>query len=150
MCDGICVINVGDLWSCNGECFPTSMTCDDQCQPGRVNVDGLCKDPSEICPDTDQCVTDADCQDGASCVLQGSKFYCQCGLGYYLSDVSTTSCPMTGTCSQMSESTRCDCLSSGDITVCPFCNATTSEKTYQYNDISTGTKIYQRKIFLRI
>merc|ERR1712098_493687 len=57
--------------------------------------------------------------------------------GYYLSDVSTTSCPMAGTCSQMSESTRCDCLSSGDITVCPFCNATTSEKTYQYNDIST-------------
>ena len=77
---------------------------------------------------------------GASCVLSGSKFYCQCSLGYYFSSISTSSCPVSGTCSARTSSGPCDCYSSSNITVCPYCSAQSSISSaqLQYSGLTSG------------
>ena len=179
LCDDMCLMDVGDVWSCGNECYPVTRPCNDTCYPGRVPLsqyqDALlsgiinelenlfprseseesCLDPSLICPDNQQCVSDSDCQagmsythqftmnssfSGASCVLSGSKFYCQCSLGYYFSSISTSSCPVSGTCSARTSSGPCDCYSSSNITVCPYCSAQSSISSaqLQYSGLTSG------------
>ena len=90
LCDEMCLMDVGDVWSCGNECYPVTRPCNDTCYPGRVPlsqyqdalVSGIinelenlfprseteesCLDPSLICPDNQQCVSDSDCQAGMS------------------------------------------------------------------------------------
>ena len=143
LCNGTCHLNTGDTWACDTTCIPASDTCHSRCPPGRLmSASGGCLQPSEICPDdTSECQDDQDCQEGASCVLQGSRFYCQCRLGYRLTARAEATCPHTGACVEMVNGvTECDCY--GDI--CPFCNATTMTSsgpvTYNFADM-TGKNV---------
>lgn len=124
MCNDTCHLDIGDTWPCGSQCISTSDTCQSRCHPGwLMSETGGCQAPSEICQDdTDECQEDGDCQDGASCVLQGSRFYCQCRLGYRLTPSPEAACPHTGACVTMVNGvTECDCYGG----ICPFCNATT-------------------------
>ena len=138
MCNNTCLPDVAEFWSCDGTCVSAYTPCHGSCPPGRVASDGECLDPYDLCHDEPECSVDSDCQEGAACLFQLNRFYCQCRLGLSLVTSSDSSCPITGTCS--SEANQCqDCYSWSDsITVCPRCNATTSQTTYQYVSSETG------------
>ena len=60
------------------------------------------------------------------------------GLNMFLGDHS---CPNTGKCVEKSNlSQNCDCYTGENITVCPYCNATTTQShlTYQYVESLSG------------
>ena len=72
MCGDSCVINVGDMWSCEGQCIPSDLSCGDQCPPGRVMTTfGTCQDPADICQTSPECITDSDCQPGGVTFKKG-------------------------------------------------------------------------------
>ena len=74
MCNDTCHLDTGDTWSCDSTCISTHDTCQSRCHPGwLMSETGGCQEPSEICQE--ECQDDGDCQEGASCVLQGSRFY---------------------------------------------------------------------------
>ena len=147
-CNDTCHLDIGDTWPCGSQCISTSDTCQSKCHPGfLMSETGGCQPPSEICPN-DECQEDADCQDGASCVLQGSRFYCQCRLGYRLTPSAEATCPHTGTCEQMVNGvTECDCHGG----ICPFCNATTphSPDTLQFLALDGKTNVNTEYFRLR-
>ena len=60
------------------------------------------------------------------------------GLKIFLGDHS---CPNTGKCVEQSNlNQNCDCYTGENITVCPYCNATTTQSplTYQYAESLSG------------
>ena len=86
LCGDSCLPHTGDVWTCDGECVSAGLPCHSSCPTGRVMQDGACVSPADLCPEELQCLQDSDCQDGAACLLQGEKFYCQCRLGYTLQE----------------------------------------------------------------
>ena len=86
LCNSTCLPDTGDHWTCDGDCVSTSTPCHSSCPTGRLLEAGQCVSPSDLCPADRQCLQDSDCQEGASCLLLGERFYCQCGLGYRLEE----------------------------------------------------------------
>merc|ERR1712106_1218277 len=114
---------------------------------GRYLVDGDCVETPGLYPDQD-CLSDSDCQDQAGCFLYGDRFFCQCYLGWELDrSKSRTECPHTGSCAPAGQA-GCEgapCHHQGGLAVCPYCNATYDNTTYQYTagsglpcDVVTG------------
>jgi len=71
------------------------------------------------------CCKESDCQEHAGCfqdeLSDTFKTYCQCYLGYYL-DNSTSSLPMTGDCRAMKDcSDTYTCYENDDYKLCPYC-----------------------------
>jgi len=147
LCGDSCLPHTGDVWTCDGECVSAGLPCHSSCPTGRVLQDGACVSPADLCPEELQCLQDSDCQDGAACLLQGEKFYCQCRLGYTLQEPGLASCPRTGKCIEQSNlAQNCHCYSGDNVTLCLFCNATTSYSalTYQYTEsLPDLTQIYR-------
>ena len=150
LCGDSCLPHTGDVWTCDGECVSAGLPCHSSCPTGRVLQDGACVSPADLCPEELQCLQDSDCQDGAACLLQGEKFYCQCRLGYTLQEPpdneyhfneGLASCPKTGKCIEQSNlAQNCNCYSGDNVTICLFCNATTSYSAliYQYTESLPG------------
>jgi len=78
------------------------------------------------------CCGESDCQNNAGCfqdeVSDTFKTYCQCFLGYYL-DNSTSSLPMTGECHSMttqdcSSTSLSTCYENEKYKLCPYCHVT--------------------------
>jgi len=78
------------------------------------------------------CCGESDCQNNAGCfqdeVSDTFKTYCQCFLGYYL-DNSTSSLPMTGECHSMttqdcSTTSLSTCYENEKYKLCPYCHVT--------------------------
>ena len=135
MCNGSCVEQNDQYWTCDDSCIPTTIPCQDSCADGRYLMDGECVETCDLCQD-DQCLSDSDCQDNAGCFLYGDKFFCQCYLGWMLDrgNGSTVQCPHTGVCTPATQDTChvSPCYQGGGVSVCPYCNATYANVTYQY------------------
>ena len=134
LCQGECVGRSSGYWMCQEECVPASTPCQGECAEGRYLVAGDCVETPDLCPDQD-CLSDSDCQDQAGCFLYGDRFFCQCYLGWELDrSNSSTECPHTGSCAPAGQA-GCEgapCHHQGGLSVCPYCNATYDNITYQY------------------